>query len=136
MQNQCHAGSACQHDIGSAPGLFRFLSLTRHNDLADTTGNAWLLENNCPPCCETASGLPFAEQFHDDVARELFARFVLPPLGHDQPATVFDPKWTEAGLPAAGYTEWEEICPAREDFEVCGQPPNKRLQCVPSPLPQ
>lgn len=37
--------------------------------MIDEEGLCWLLENNCPPCTETASGLAHAEKFHDDVAR-------------------------------------------------------------------
>ena len=33
--------------------------------MVDDGGAAWLIENNCPPCCETATGLPHAEVLKD-----------------------------------------------------------------------
>ena len=43
-------------------------------------GRAWLLECNCPPSQDTATGLQHAEALHDAVIGDLIDAFVLPPL--------------------------------------------------------
>mmetsp|Transcript_16412 Transcript_16412/g.40069 ORF Transcript_16412/g.40069 Transcript_16412/m.40069 type:complete len:137 (+) Transcript_16412:531-941(+) len=46
----------------------------------DKTGTplAYLLEINAPPSQDTATGLPHAENLHDDVIRDLISLWVLP----------------------------------------------------------
>lgn len=39
---------------------------------------AYLLEVNCPPSQDTATGLPFAENLHDDVLRDLLKMWIIP----------------------------------------------------------
>lgn len=44
---------------------------TRDVDKVDGSGRAWLLEVNCPPSQDTATGLPHAEALHDGVLGDL-----------------------------------------------------------------
>jgi len=46
--------------------------------MVDSAGRAWLLECNCPPSQDTATGLPHAEALHDAVIGDLIDAFVLP----------------------------------------------------------
>jgi len=70
--------------------------------MIDEDGLCWLLENNCPPCTETASGLPHAESFHDDVARGILEGFVVPALDARR-----EPR----------HGEWVQVKAAMEGFE-------------------
>ena len=68
----------------------------------DEAGGAWLLEVNCPPSQDTATGLPHAEALHDAVLGELLALVVVPALQRTAP-TPGAP--ASAAAPPAG--SWE-----------------------------
>jgi hypothetical protein len=46
--------------------------------MIDENGRAWILECNCPPSQDTATGLPHAEELHNAVMSDVLGTFVLP----------------------------------------------------------
>jgi hypothetical protein len=93
--------------------------------IADQDGRAWLIENNCPPCVETATGLPHAEAFHDSVALDMLSGFVLPAIHRRRQQ---DGESEEGSVPASGgggggeadLGHWEQVTTPDPEFRPCG----------------
>ena len=106
--------------------------------LLPKAGDPWLLECNCPPSQDTATGLPHAEAVHDGVIGDLLDLVVVPALtagsrgGVDGEAAARDGAEGAGGGPTASRAddagEWECARPPNRGFEPAAKTTGNRMR--------